>query len=240
MQGKQPTMGDNRTGTARAKGRTEEMLEGIEEFVAAPKIDEDAGAQVRKQYASEAEPLGSVPPPASAKQAGKAVVTKMKGASPTLLVDQLGARLAFERNGVRLYQALLSKLDAFGSFDGGPSRADLEDILNDEQRHFTWLRDAVDKLGGDPTAMTPGADLEATLSMGVQAVMVDPRIDFGQTLEAALLAELADNEGWDTLIALTTKAGEDELANKFKAARDEEREHLEKVRRWMAAHREAA
>ena len=61
------------------------------------------------------------------------------GAQPTLFLDKLGERLAFERSGTRLYEALVSKHDAFGSFAGGPSKGDLEAILQEEYRHFTML-----------------------------------------------------------------------------------------------------
>ena len=190
---------------------------------------------MRLEYASDAAPLGTVPPPASVKQVAKSVVGAVKGGSPNLLVDKLGARLAFERNGVRLYQALLSKFDAFGSFAGGPSREEVVEILEEEQKHFALLCAAMERLGADPTAMTPSADLEAVLTMGVQAVMVDPRIDFSQSLEAALLAELADNDEWESLIALADAAGEKELATSFRSAFAEEQKHLAWVRRWIAA-----
>jgi hypothetical protein len=59
----------------------------------------------------------------------RAAAKAMKGEKPTLLLDKLGERLAFERSGTRLYEALVSKHDAFGSFSGGPSREDLEHVL---------------------------------------------------------------------------------------------------------------
>ena len=228
-------IGDNRTGAARAPARTEEMIGGNVEFAPPPLIDDRPITAVRLEYASEASPLGTVPPPASVKQVAKSVVGAVKGGSPNLFVDKLGARLAFERNGVRLYQALLSKFDAFGSFAGGPSREEVVEILEEEQKHFALLCAAMERLGADPTAMTPSADLEAVLTMGVQAVMVDPRIDFSQSLEAALLAELADNDEWESLIALADAAGEKEHATSFRSAFAEEQKHLAWVRRWIAA-----
>ena len=150
-----PIMGDNRTGTARAPTRCEEMLSGNLEFAPPPSIDDTPITEVRIEYATESIPLGTVPPPASVKQVGKSVVAKLKGTSPTVFVDKLGARLAFERNGVRLYQALVSKFDAYGSFDGGPARAELVVILEQEQEHFALLKRAMEKLGGDPDRADP-------------------------------------------------------------------------------------
>src|SRR5687768_8297078 len=123
-------------------------------------------------------------------------------------MDKLGERLAFERTGTRLYEALVSKHEAFGSFPGGPSRDDLEHIRHEEFQHFTLLQSVITQYGGDPTAVTPSADLHATAAHGIQMVLVDPRTTLLQSLEAMLLAELADNACWETLIALAQRAGE--------------------------------
>jgi demethoxyubiquinone hydroxylase (CLK1/Coq7/Cat5 family) len=110
----------------------------------------------------------------------------------------------------------------------------LAEIMNEEHQHFTLLTHAVTKLGGDPTVVTPCANLHATMTAGVMAVMVDPRTTFAQCLEAALLAELADNAAWETLGELASQNGESDLASQFEAARREEVEHLEKVKSWIA------
>jgi len=56
-----------------------------------------------------------------------------------------------------------------------------------------------------------------------------------QSLEAILLAELADNECWETLTGLARLAGQEELAEQCEEALVTEQEHLEKVRSWLAA-----
>ena len=232
----QSEMGRNRTGIATSPKLTEEMLAGMNEFLPSPVAgDENVIAKVREDYARDADPLGSVPPPMTAKGAAKAMLRGVKGERPTQFVDKLGERLAFERTGVRLYGALLSKLDAFGSFDDGPTRAELEQIQREEYEHFIMLTDAVQQMGGDPTVVTPSADLHATMTAGVLAVMVDPRTTFAQCLEAALLAELADNAAWEALAQLAQQGGDDELARRFLAAQEEEVLHLEHVKRWLAA-----
>ena len=232
-----PKMGDNRTGTARARERCEEMLSGASEFAPMPSVDGSAIAELRREYSAEAEPLGSLPPPASLKQVGKTVMGKIKGASPSLFIDKIGARLAFERGGVRLYQALLSKHDAFGSFEGGPTRAALENIMEQEHAHFLLLKDAMEGLGGDPTAVTPSAEIEDTAGNGLRVLLVDARVNLVQSLEAILIAELTDNDCWDALVELANHAGEDDFAARFTAARDQEREHLRSVRSWLSAYR---
>jgi rubrerythrin len=234
MNNTQPTIGDNRTGIARAPERTEEMVRGNDEFAPTARMDDRPIAEVRQEYAKEGEPLGTLPPPASAKQLGKTAVAALKKGSPNLFMDKLGERAAFERSGVRLYQALISKHEA-GSFDGGPTRADLLQIMEEELQHYLLVKEAIERLGGDPTAMTPSADVHATASEGLRAVLVDPRTNLLQSLEVIMIAELADNECWDGLIELARKAGEEELVRAFTTARDHEREHLLKVRSWLAA-----
>jgi rubrerythrin len=230
-----PTLGTNRTGVAIAPQRAQEMLTGMEEFPPSSQGSAYDIAQVRIAYAQEAEPLGSVPPPGSLKGTVQTAVKAVMGEKPMLFMDKLGERLAFERTGTRLYEALVSKYDAFGSFTGGPSRDDLEHVLQEEYKHFTMLQSAIEQLGGDPTAVTPSANLHATAAHGINKVIVDPRTTLLQSLEAMLIAELADNACWEALVELAQGAGEDELVKQFGQARVTEQEHLQKVQAWVAA-----
>jgi len=231
----QATPGTNRTGIASAPQRTQEMLAGMEEFPPSSQGSAEDLAQVRIAYAQAAEPLGSVPLPADPTGKKTSAAKAAKGEEPLLLMDKLGERLAFERTGTRLYEALVSKHDAFGSFAGGPSRDDLEQIRQEEFQHCTLLQSVITQLGGDPTAVTPSADLHATASHGIQMVIVDPRTTLLQSLEAILIAELADNACWETLIALAQQAGEAALVEPFEHALTAEQEHLQKVQAWLAA-----
>jgi ferritin-like metal-binding protein YciE len=231
----QATSGTNRTGMAAAAQRGQEMLAGMDEFPPTSQGSAQDIARVRMAYAKEGEPLGSVPQPAGVKQKVRTAAKAITGAKPTLLLDKLGERLAFERAGTRLYEALVSKCDAFGSFQGGPRKADLEHILQEEYRHFTMLQSVIARLGGDPTAVTPSANLHATASHGVMQVIVDPRTTLLQSLEAILIAELADNACWETLAALAQEAGEDTLVTECERALSTEQEHLMKVQTWLAA-----
>jgi rubrerythrin len=229
------TLGANRTGISAAPERSQEMLAGMEEFPPTSHGSVQDIAQVRIAYAQSAEPLGSVPPPPTLKGKVETAVHAIKGESPTLFVDKLGERLAFERSGTRLYEALLSKYDAFGSFTGGPSRDDLEHVRQEEYRHFTLLQSAIEQLGGDPTAVTPSANIQATAAHGIQEVIVDPRTTLLQSLEAALIVELADNACWEALIELAQEAGENTLVQQFQEALKNEQDHLKKVQAWVAA-----
>jgi hypothetical protein len=89
------------------------------------------------------------------------------------------------------------------------------------------------QMGGDPTAMTPCADVVGTATMGIMQVVTDPRTTLAQSLNAMLSAELTDNAGWELLAALAEDAGETELAGRFLGALAQEQEHLAIVKGWL-------
>jgi hypothetical protein len=89
-------------------------------------------------------------------------------------MDKLGERLAFELGGARLYEALLSTHTAYGSFNGGPDSEGLLHILTQEYAHADLLERAIKDLGGDPTALTPAANLAANISAGLPQVLRVP------------------------------------------------------------------
>jgi hypothetical protein len=227
--------GDNKTGIVAAGPRADKMLEATREFLPSSPGDAQAIAVVRVAYAQAGQGLGETPPPAGLMSKAKAAVAAVSGAQPTLLMDKLGERLAFEHAGARLYEALISKHRAYGSFDGGPSEEDLLHVLTEEYEHADLLERAIKQLGGDPTALTPAANLAANISAGLPQVLGDPRTNLLQSLEAIIVAELADNECWTVLADLAGQAGNDELAASCAEAIEHERDHLFKVRRWIAA-----
>lgn len=220
-----PSIGDNKTGIVMHPKRTAAMVKGTAEFPPSSRGSEENLAALRIEYNREAGPIGSLPPALDTRPSESAI----------MFLDKLGARLGFERTGVRLYDAILAKHKALGSFDGGPSRAELERIRNEEHAHFLMLCQAAESLGADPTAVTPSADVQATASVGVMQVITDPRTTLLAALDAILIAELADNDSWECLIELAREAGHEELAEKFVGALRNEVEHLENVRRWLAA-----
>lgn len=229
------TMGMNRTGAQASPIDSKKAAEfALEVAPSSPGSEEDA-AEVRRAYAVEAPPIGTVPPPASLKGLVNAAVELLKGKWPAALVDKLGERLAFERAGSRLYEGLIAKCDAKGTFAGGPSREDLIAIHNEELQHFDLLRRAMERIGADPTAMTPAADMVGVASQGLLQVVSDPRTTFAQSLDAVLIAELADNDGWRRLLATARAFGEDDMASDFSFAEAEEERHLELCRRWLDA-----
>jgi rubrerythrin len=215
-----PHQGDNRTGFLAAGSLGEEMVKATREFPPSSPGSAEAIAAVRSTFAREGETFGETP------------------GRPARLLDKLGERLAFEHAGARLYEALISKYEAYGSFAGGPEAQDLLHILQEEYEHGDLLQQAIKALGGDPTVLTPSANLAASISIGLPQVLSDPRTNLLQCLEAMVVAELSDNECWSALQMLARQAGHEELAAQCQQAIEHEREHLRDVRRWIAAGQE--
>ncbi|BAU49206.1 ferritin Dps family protein [Sulfurifustis variabilis] len=224
-------MGMNKTGVQMSPKDIERMLKNVEES-GAEAGDGSGIAAVRTSYITEAEPVGTVPMPGTVKGAAKAGVKKLTGKSPEVFLDMLGERLAFERGGVRLYESMLTKCQATPEKIPGMSTEQLTHFRDEEAKHFRWVAEALESLGADPTAQTPGADVTGIESMGIMQVMDDPRTTLSQSLHALLVAELADHDGWELLIKLADDMGQDEMAKNFRQALKEEGEHLSHVRAW--------
>ncbi len=251
------TLGLNRTGAAVSPIGTDEMLDAVDTLTPPGMIDTSEAEVFRMEYIAEANSVGSIPPPNTLKGVVKAGVSKMGGSHPSILMDKIGERLAFERGGTRLYDALITKYKALqdsgeelppaadaladqdedlfmASLEGESALETLERIRQEEMEHFQLLVGAMEQLGGDPTAQTPCADVVAVSSMGLIQVLTDPRTTLAQCFNAMLTAELTDTAGWELLAELTEESGEEELTGKFLAALGEEQAHLVVVKAWLA------
>jgi hypothetical protein len=228
-------IGPNRTGIATSPIDSKRTIQAAADAETAGPLDGQALEVERVRWSSDALPLGTVPPPGTVKGVIKTILEKVEGHKATVLIDKLGERLAFERTGTRLYDALLAKLEAANVHEGGPTREQLERIRDDEIRHFALVRDALLRLGADPTAITPGADVIGVAGQGWVQVLTDPRSTLSQCLVVMLSAEVADGEGWELLAALTESLGFDELAKQFRLALLEEEQHAIEVRTWVTA-----
>jgi bacterioferritin (cytochrome b1) len=227
--GAQQVMG-NRTGMQTSPELAEELVEGAAS--AAPSSDggPEVIAESRADYISQGFPLGSMPAmPVSEEADADEDQTAM-----AVLLDKLSERLAFERMGVRLYEALLNKCEALGESSPGPTLEDIRHIGAEELDHFLMLNETITELGGDPTVESPSADIAAVASMGIMQVLTDPRSSVPQCLQALLTAELTDNAGWELLIELSSSLGYDEMREQFETALAHEEEHLQNVRDWVS------
>lgn len=225
--------GPNRTGLAASPLDGPKRVQAADEAAPTSGGDDLAFARERERYARESEPLGSMPPPARARGLLESAAALLRGEKANVLLDKLGERLGFERMGVRLYELLLSKLAAYPGWEGGPTHDLVLELQRDELRHFGLCKRALEALGADPTALTPSADLAATLAQGVPLALADPRTDLLQCLQGILVAELTDNASWELLVTLARDAGQDALARELDHARQQEARHLSTVRSWV-------
>ena len=226
-------MGSNRTGIATSPALADAAEQGAADACADPAPDGEEMSKARADFARGAPPVGTMSPPASMKGAAKAIVEAIKGNNALAFLDLLGERLAFERTGTRLYDALLVKLEGADPRPTGPTREQLEEIRDDETRHFGLLRDAIETLGGDPTIITPSADVVGVAGSGWVQALTDPRTTLTEALKVVLAAELADNDGWETLVEVAAGLEQEELAAQFREAAADEEDHLTRVRAWV-------
>ena len=183
----------------------------------------------RATYISEGFPVGSLPSlPFDAEAEANGEETGM-----AVFLDKLGERLAFERMGTRLYDALINKCEALDDA-ASPTVAELQEIREEEHRHFELLTEAITQLGGDPTVQSPCADVSAVASMGIMQVLTDPRTTMSQCLNAMLTAELTDNAGWEMLIEVADELGYENLSSDLTEALDNEQQHLLNVQTWLS------
>lgn len=222
-------LGLNRTPVQLSPDDTQRQIEATQRFPADVPGSIEQLTEERQQAILNADTVGSVPIPGSLKGMFKSALDKLRGKNPEVLIDKLGERLAFERTGVRMYEAMIAK--ALSAKGADSVLVDtLRQIQREEHQHMAVLRKAIETLGGDPTAMTPCADVAAVKSQGVMQVLTDPRTTTSQCLSAILTLELEDNDAWAMLIELTRKAGHPMIAGDFEQALREEEEHLSAIR----------
>lgn len=191
-------------------------------------------AALRSVYVMEADRIGSVPMPGTLTGAFTTAVSKLRGLKPEVLVDKLGERLAFERSGVRLYQALIDKTEALARTEKLPFSADdLREIRDEELDHMHIVASALESLGADSSAQTPSADVASVANSGVMQVMTDPRTTMCQCLEAMLSIELLDDACWSILIRVARESDQEALLPQFERALKRESEHALRVRAWL-------
>jgi hypothetical protein len=226
--------GSNRTGIAASPLDGPAIALGAAEARPTSEGDDLGFARERERYSRNSEPLGSLPPPLTARGILQSAAAYVSGARANVLLDKLGERLAFERTTVRLYELLMAKLETFPSWAGGPDHDALLQHQRDALAHFALCRDALEALGADPTALTPSADLASMLTQGVPLALADPRVDLLQGLQAVWVAELVDHAGWEQLAQLARDAGRAELEAQCRIAHATEARHLAAVKDWIA------
>lgn len=227
-------LGSNKTGIDMSPIHSKEMLEASENFPL-PNTGELPIQTLKQSYLTEAGPLGSVPLPGTVKGVAKTLLKTITGHHPEVFINKLGERLAYERSGVRIYDALILKCSHTITHGMAEQQIDIErlkEFRSQEEEHFALLTASIEKLGADPTAQTPDADASGVGASGLMKVINDPRTSISQSLEAMLAIELADNAAWELLIKLAEDMGLSEMAGEFRKALQQEDVHLATVRQW--------
>ncbi|HJT22536.1 MAG TPA: ferritin-like domain-containing protein [Nitrospira sp.] len=227
------SMGMNRSGIDMSPQGAEQMVEAAREFPPSSQGGEHTLAGYRASYLTDAEPIGTMPVPGTVKGAAKAGMQKLMGRHAEVLIDKLGGRLAFERTGTRLYDALIGKLMVRKDEASLLPIEQLQHFRSEEAAHMELCWDALRQLGADPTCVTPMADTNAVASIGLMQIIADPRMTIAQSLHAIHVAELADNDGWLLLVKVAKEMGQDDMAARFRRALEEEDRHLSALRQWM-------
>lgn len=226
------SVGMNRTGLDMAPLSRDTLIEFAQQQAGRAPTETQAWADLHKDYGLQADRVGSVPPPARLKGMASTALDALKGNKPQALIDKLGERLAYERTGVRFYEALALKITA-ASHGFAPDLQAVRQIRDDEQAHFQLIARTLQRMGADPTAMTPCADVAGVMAMGHLQVLTDPRTTVSQALNSILAVELADNASWELLIELAREAGHDPITQPFEAALQTEQRHLQTVKGWL-------
>src|SRR5689334_7395979 len=128
----------NRTGQQASPFSAE--MNDIVQPVSAQAADTSALTEVRLQYIREAEPLGSI----------KSAAAQLDGGIAPF-IDKLAERLAYERGGTRLYDAVIAKFIAHEGELEDASLQEVTEIRNEEASHAALLRTCIEQLGADPT-----------------------------------------------------------------------------------------
>jgi len=228
--GAKQVMEGNRTGIQTAPELAEELIEGASNAAPSSEGGAEDIAQFRADYIAEGFPIGSMPtvPVSEEEQADEDEMAM------AVFLDKLSERLAFERTGVRLYEAFYNKVETLGETVPGPTLEQIEQIGREELEHFLMVNRTITELAGDSTVESPSADVGGVASLGIMQVLTDPRTSVAQCLQALLTAELTDNDGWRLLIQLADNFGFDEAKVEFETALANEVVHLQNVRNWLS------
>jgi len=141
------------------------------------------------------------------------------------VIDVLAERLQFERSGVKLYDAVLQKMQQSKEPAISKMLEQMQEHRDQEKEHEEWLEECIRQLGGDDEQLTDKAQLVQQESKGIEEVILrDPEIS--HLFHALLAAELVDNAGWDLLVQLAEEAEDQKAKREFMKRLHEEEEHL--------------
>src|ERR1041384_2560841 len=125
--GAKQAMTGNRTGMQTSPELAEELIEGANSATPSSDGGVEEMAEYRGEDIAEGFPIGWRPM-MPVDEEGEA---DEEDAGMAVFLDKLSERLAFERTGVRLYEALLNKCETLGETTPGPTLEDIEHTGSD-------------------------------------------------------------------------------------------------------------
>jgi len=228
-------IGMNRTGMQTSPLASKDMLTGSAEGKPTSAGTAAAVQAWRADFAREAQPVGTVPPPGTVKGMAKSAMQAIKGDKVSVFVDKLGQRLGAARMSARLYETALMKFEVHGTWEGGPTREALLQHRVDALTNLARVRSAIETLGADPTAMTPAANLAALTSLGIPGVVSDPRTSLRESLDGILASCLFDEAGWELTVDIAHELGHKQLAGTFELSLAASHQHVLRLKEWLRA-----
>src|SRR4051812_44134753 len=102
-----PFEGQNRT-VQQTSPQLSQAMNDVVQPVSAAAADASALTELHLQYILEADPLGSMPPPVAERGRSKSSARPSQSEQLQVFVDKLAERLAYERGGTRLYDAVIA------------------------------------------------------------------------------------------------------------------------------------
>lgn len=140
------------------------------------------------------------------------------------LMEFLSEFLAVEHGGMHLYRAA-----ADNSRDPELRETYLE-YLRQTERHAELLIYAITRLGGDPSFVSPGAEVQTQRANSMLELDVPPALRELQDAESLLLAETKDHADWEFLGSIASKIPDENARSVIQEivdeVEDQEDEHL--------------
>jgi bacterioferritin (cytochrome b1) len=156
---------------------------------------------------------------------------KLAEANRDKVIDLLSERLTFERASVKLYDAIIAKMQRSNDDNVMRMYDEMKRNRDEEKEHEEWLEEQIRALGGDTRAQTEMSRLAHIETEGIERVVLDGDNVVAHLFHALLSAELSDNAGWDLLVQIADDVGDREAKRAFKKRLHQEEDHLIFVRR---------
>src|SRR5690348_10529343 len=124
---------------------------------------------------------------------------KLSRANRDELLDLLTERLSFEREGVKLYDRVIGRIEGSADPEAKALLDELREFRAVEWAHEEWLEEVVRSLGGDAHGETDRSRLLREEAEGlVRVIETDPSLP--HLFHALYAVEMVDNAGWDLLV----------------------------------------